>query len=426
MGTCPAFSGSPIRYHVERKLGALSTSALSNRNFSIYFAGTLVVLHGLWIYRLTISWLAWDLTHSVFLVGVVSFCQFAPGIILGPVFGAAADRYDLIKMAVFIHAGMMVISLILAVITGLDRLTIEVLAGFALLQGMMGGAYTPTRLSLITKLVPRELFASATGYLAVAFNLSRFAGPALAGLIINFFGVAWSFGLFSCLVVPAIVSLYVVEPLESTTRERGDSHILSDLRDGLSYAATHPMIRWLLILVGTNGILARGLLELLPAVTELVFRGGSAEFAALTSAAGAGAIVASVVVTRTQNPSRLLRMAPSAALACSGLLFVLGMTESYWVGLAVVAGLGGFCTLCGISVQALLQLEVDDEFRGRVLGLWGVFAIGATAMGGFLMGGVARASSVSATAIGSAALLSVLALFLGSTLIRSERERQSV
>ena len=404
----------------------MSTSALSNRNFSIYFAGTLVVLHGLWIYRLTISWLAWDLTHSVFLVGVVSFCQFAPGIVLGPVFGAAADRYDLIKMAVFIHAGMMVISLILAVITGLDRLTIDVLAGFALLQGMMGGAYTPTRLSLITKLVPRELFASATGYLAVAFNLSRFAGPALAGLIINFFGVAWSFGLFSCLVVPAIVSLFVVEPLESTTRERGDSHILSDLRDGLSYAATHPMIRWLLILVGTNGILARGLLELLPAVTELVFRGRSAEFAALTSAAGAGAVAASVVVTRTQDPSRLLRMAPSAALASSGLLFVLGMTESYWMGLAVVAGLGGFCTLCGISVQALLQLEVDDEFRGRVLGLWGVFAIGATAMGGFLMGGVARASSISATAIGSAALLSVLALFLGSTLIRSERRRQSV
>ena len=404
----------------------MSTSALSNRNFSIYFAGTLVVLHGLWIYRLTISWLAWDLTHSVFLVGVVSFCQFAPGIVLGPLFGAAADRYDLIKMAVFIHAGMMVISLILAVITGLDRLTIDVLAGFALLQGMMGGAYTPTRLSLITKLVPRELFASATGYLAVAFNLSRFAGPALAGLIINFFGVAWSFGLFSCLVVPAIVSLFVVEPLESTTRERGDSHILSDLRDGLSYAATHPMIRWLLILVGTNGILARGLLELLPAVTELVFRGGSAEFAALTSAAGAGAVVASVVVTRTQDPSRLLRMAPSAALASSGLLFVLGMTESYWMGLAVVAGLGGFCTLCGISVQALLQLEVDDEFRGRVLGLWGVFAIGATAMGGFLMGGVARASSISATAIGSAALLSVLALFLGSTLIRNERRRQSV
>ena len=404
----------------------MSTSALSNRNFSIYFAGTLVVLHGLWIYRLTISWLAWDLTHSVFLVGVVSFCQFAPGIVLGPIFGAAADRYDLIKMAVFIHAGMMVISLILAVITGLDRLTIDVLAGFALLQGMMGGAYTPTRLSLITKLVPRELFASATGYLAVAFNLSRFAGPALAGLIINFFGVAWSFGLFSCLVVPAIVSLFVVEPLESTTRERGDSHILSDLRDGLSYAATHPMIRWLLILVGTNGILARGLLELLPAVTELVFRGGSAEFAALTSAAGAGAVVASVVVTRTQDPSRLLRMAPSAALASSGLLFVLGMTESYWMGLAVVAGLGGFCTLCGISVQALLQLEVDDEFRGRVLGLWGVFAIGATAMGGFLMGGVARASSISATAIGSAALLSVLALFLGSTLIRNERRRQSV
>jgi len=370
---------------------------------------------------LTISWLAWELTHSVFMVGAISFCQFAPGIVLGPVFGVAADRYDLVKTAMLIHTGMMILSLLLAVIIGLDWLTIEVLAGFAVLQGVMGGAYTPTRLSLVTRLVPRALFASATGYLAIAFNLSRFAGPALAGLVITVLGAAWSFGLFACLIVPALVSLVIVEVLPRKPRERGDTHVLTDLRAGLQYAVTHPMIRWLLVLVGTNGILARGALELLPAVTEVVFGGGSAEFAALTSAAGAGAIAASIVVTRTQKPELLLRLATSAVLASSVLLLALGMTGNYWVGLVVVAGLGGSCTLCGIGVQALIQLEVDDDFRGRVLGLWGVFAIGATATGGLLLGSVARASSISATAVGSGLLLSVLAVLLGSTLIRSER-----
>lgn len=402
----------------------MSNSALSNRNFAVYFTGTLIVLHGLWIYRLTISWLAWELTNSVFLVGVVSFCQFSPGIILGPIFGAAADRYDLVKMAMFIHFGMMFISLTLAVITGLDKLTIEVLAGFALLQGMMGGAYTPTRLSLITQLVPRKLFASATGYLAIAFNISRFVGPGLAGLIITVLGAAWAFGLFACLVVPAIISLLIVDLLPRKPRMHGDSNILGDLRDGLKYALNHPIIRWLLILVGTNGILARGVLELLPAITDIIFDGDSAEFAILTSAAGAGAVIASIVVTRSQDPSRLLRLAPMAALGSSVLLFVLGMTGTYWVGVIVVAGLGGCCTLCGISVQALLQLEVEDEFRGRVLGLWGVFAIGATATGGFIMGGVARATSISMTAVGASMLLSVFALLLGVTLVRGQKQRQ--
>ena len=399
----------------------MSTSALSNRNFLIYFSGTLVVLHGLWVYRLTISWLAWELTHSVFLVGVISFCQFAPGILLGPVFGVAADRYNLVRTAMLIHAGMMALSLLLAAIIGLDRLTVEVLAGFALLQGVMGGAYTPTRLSLITQLVPRDLFASATGYLAMAFNLSRFAGPALAGLVITVFGAAWSFALFACLIVPALVSLVVVEVLPRKPRAGGDKRVLTELRDGLHYASTHPMIRWLLILVGTNGILARGLLELLPAVTDVVFGGGSAEFAGLSSAAGAGAIGASVVLTRTQEPERLLRVATAAVLASSVLLLALGMTGNYWVGIVVVAGLGCSCTLCGIGVQALIQLEVDDDFRGRVLGLWGVFAIGATATGGLLLGGIARVSSISATALGSGALLLVFAVLLGGTLIRSEQ-----
>lgn len=401
----------------------MSTSALSNRNFAIYFTGTLIVLHGLWIYRLTISWLAWELTNSVFMVGVVSFCQFSPGIILGPVFGAAADRYDLVKMAMFIHCGMMAISLTLAAITGLDSLTIEVLASFALLQGMMGGAYTPTRLSLITQLVPRDLFASATGYLAIAFNLSRFAGPGLAGLIITLLGAAWAFSFFALLVVPAVISLLIVELLPRTSHARVDSHIFTDLKDGLKYALHHPVIRWLLVLVGTNGILARGVLELLPAITEIMFGGGSAEFAILTSAAGGGAIIASFAITRTQDPNLLLRLAPFAALCSSALLFLLGMNNIYWVGLIIIAGLGGFCTLCGISVQALLQLEVEDEFRGRVLGLWGVFAIGATATGGFLMGGVARATSISATAISASILLSILAFLLGVTLSRGNKAR---
>ena len=318
----------------------------------------------------------------------------------------------------------MFISLTLAVITGLDKLTIEVLAGFALLQGMMGGAYTPTRLSLITQLVPRKLFASATGYLAIAFNISRFVGPGLAGLIITVLGAAWAFGFFACLVVPAIISLLIVDLLPRKPRMREDSNILGDLRDGLKYALNHPIIRWLLILVGTNGILARGVLELLPAITDIIFNGDSAEFAIFTSAAGAGAVIASIVVTRSQDPSRLLRLAPMAALGSSVLLFVLGMTDTYWVGVIVVAGLGGCCTLCGISVQALLQLEVEDEFRGRVLGLWGVFAIGATATGGFIMGGVARATSISMTAVGASMLLSVFALLLGVTLVRGQKQRQ--
>lgn len=416
MGTCPPPEGAGC----PEGTNSLSTSALSNRNFSIYFSGTLIVLHGLWVYRLTVGWLAWELTHSVFSVGVISFCQFAPGIVLGPVFGVAADRHDLIKTAMLIHAGMMVVSLALAFITGLGWLTIELLAAFAVLQGVMGGAYTPTRLSLVTQLVPRDLYASATGYLAIAFNLSRFAGPALAGFVISVFGAAWSFTLFAVLIVPALISLVIVRVLPRAPRDLTDTHVLDDLRDGFQYAWTHPLIRWLLILVATNGILARGALELLPAITEVVFGGGSAEFAGLTSAAGAGAVIASIAVARTRRPERLLRLASSAALASSGLLFALGFSENYWFGVAVVAGLGCSCTLCGVCVQALIQLEVDDEFRGRVMGLWSVFAIGATAVGGLLLGSVARASNISATAIGSAALLSVLAVLLGVTLLRSE------
>jgi len=397
----------------------LSNSALTNRNFLVYLSGTLIVLHGLWIYRLTVAWLAWELTHSVFAVGVVSFCQFAPGIILGPLFGVAADRYDLVKTAFATHGGMLALSLALAVITGSGALTIELLAGMAMLQGLLGGAYTPIRLALVTRLVPRPLFASATGFLAVAFNISRFLGPALAGLVINFFGAAWAFGLFAVLIIPALVTLVAVEVLPRAARTLTDTHILGDLRDGLRYTAAHPTIRWLLVLVATNGVLARGMLELLPAITEIRFGGGSGEFAALTSAAGAGAIVAALVITRTRETARLVRLASTAALISGGLLIALGLFESYWIGMAVVAGLGYSCTLCGVGVQAVIQVHVDDDFRGRVMGLWSVFAIGAPAMGGLLLGTVARATSIATTTFGSSTLLLILAVLIGAALMKA-------
>ena len=70
----------------------MSNSALSNRSFLIYLAGSTVSLHGLWIYRVALGWFTWQLTGSEFWVGIVAFTQFAPAVIFGPLFGVLADR----------------------------------------------------------------------------------------------------------------------------------------------------------------------------------------------------------------------------------------------------------------------------------------------------------------------------------------------
>ena len=72
----------------------MSSSAFANRNFVIYLGGSLLSLHGVWVYRVALGWLAWELTHSEFWVGVIAFTQFAPTVVLGPLFGVMADRFD--------------------------------------------------------------------------------------------------------------------------------------------------------------------------------------------------------------------------------------------------------------------------------------------------------------------------------------------
>ena len=122
-------------------------SALRNRNFRIYFAGAVVSLHGLWIFRVALAWYAWQLTESESWVGVIAFSQFAPAMFLGPLFGVIADRFERRKLSMLVNSGAALNMVVLTALTVTGNLGIEALATVAFVQGMLEGAHTPVRMA---------------------------------------------------------------------------------------------------------------------------------------------------------------------------------------------------------------------------------------------------------------------------------------
>ena len=385
----------------------MSTSALTNRNILIYIGGSLFSLHGVWVYRVALGWLTWQLTYSEFWVGVIAFTQFAPTVILGPAFGVMADRFDRRLAGALVNAGSVVNMLVLAWLASQSTIDIDVLVILSAIQGTLDGAYSPLRMAIVPTLVRDEQRSSAIALGSVAFNLSRFVGPALAGLIIANWGVGPAFAFNGVSYVGVIIALALIRLDTTARKDRPAKHPWLELKEGAHYLFTHDFLRLLLFYGAVQCVLGRGSMEMLPAFADAVYAGGATALAALTSAIGAGAILGGIILSR--GPHWLtIDVLKIGLMIAGGFIVLLGIVDTLPLAMAVVAILGLLLSLCGVGSQILMQTHVDDDYRGRVSSFWSATIFGGTALGSLLIGAVASAWDLQYSVIAAGVLITVM------------------
>lgn len=390
----------------------MHSSALTNRNFLIYIGGSVFSLHGVWIYRVALAWLAWQLTRSEFWVGLIAFTQFAPTVLLGPAFGVLADRFDRRLAGMLVNSLSVANMLVLAWLAWDGTIDIRILVALSAIQGTLDGAYAPLRMAIVPTLVNKEQRSSAIALGSVTFNISRFIGPALAGLIIARWGVgpAFAFNGISYLGVIAALAAIRLRP----ARRSPAKHPWLELKEGARYLWTHDFLRLLLLFAAVQCVLGRGALEMLPAFADAVFAGGSTALAILTSAIGAGAIVGGIILSRGTHWLNINVL--KAGIGIAGLFVVLlGVVDRLPYAIAVVAMLGLLLSISGVGSQILMQTHVDDDYRGRVSSFWSATIFGGTALGSLLVGTVASAWDLQ-HAVSLAGVLIVLVTLLAHRL----------
>ena len=385
----------------------MSTSALTNRNFLIYIGGSLFSLHGVWVYRVALGWLTWQLTYSEFWVGVIAFTQFAPTVILGPAFGVMADRFDRRLAGALVNAGSVVNMLVLAWLASQSTIDIDVLVILSAIQGTLDGAYSPLRMAIVPTLVRDEQRSSAIALGSVAFNLSRFVGPALAGLIIANWGVGPAFAFNGISYVGVIIALALIRLDTTARRDRPAKHPWLELKEGAHYLFTHDFLRLLLFYGAVQCVLGRGSMEMLPAFADAVYAGGATALAALTSAIGAGAILGGIILSRGTH-WLTIDVLKIGLMIAGGFIVLLGIVDTLPLAMAVVAILGLLLSLCGVGSQILMQTHVDVDYRGRVSSFWSATIFGGTALGGLLIGAVASAWDLQYSVIAAGVLITVM------------------
>jgi MFS family permease len=365
-------------------LGGISR-ALASRDYRLYFIGNALSLLSSWINRMALGWLTWELTHSPAWLGSVAFAAMVPAMILGPISGTLGDRMGTRRtamVAMLLEAANMT-TLALLVATGL--ITVPLLFGMVLLQGILFSFDFPVRHSLVPDLVPRTDMSAAIAFNTTMFHLTSFVGPVIGGFIIAHFGIAPAF-------IVNIVSLILFYFLLRAMRLKQESHagaehgFAHDLWDGIRYAFTHPALRLLTVLALCFHVLTRPYYDMLPAFADQVFQRKVDGLAILASASGLGGLVGGVWLALRGRMQGLTASFIWASALSVVFLIAFALAPAFWLAAAFLVPAGVGLVVAGIASQSLVQNVVDPAKRARVVGLSASFATGGPALGALIIG----------------------------------------
>jgi MFS family permease len=363
--------------------------ALSHRNYRLFFYGQSVSLVGTWITRVAVSWLVYRLTGSELLLGVVSFAGQIPTLLLAPLAGVVVDRHDRHRMLVWTQAASLVQSVLLAVLTLSDVITVPQLIGLQLLQGVINAFDTPARQTLVVEMVtnPSDV-PNAIALNSSMVNGSRVIGPAIGGVIIAAVGEGWCFAVDAVSYVGVLVSLMLMR-LQPRPHASRALPMLDDLRGGFQYVRDSVPIRSGLILLSIVSTAGVPYTVLMPAVVAETLGGGPDLLGWLMGATGVGALAGALYLANRETVVGLGRVILVGSLAFGAGLVAFSMTRSVWLAVPTLAIVGAGFIVQAASTNTIIQTIVDERFRGRVMAFYTMAFFGSVPVGSLISGVVA-------------------------------------
>jgi MFS family permease len=385
-------------------------SSLKVKYFRIYWLGMLVSLVGTWIQSVAQSWLVFQLTNSAFLLGVVGFLSSIPIFIFSLFGGVLADRVNKRNILIFTQTAFMLLAFLLAALTQFKLIRPLQIMFIALCNGIIMAFDAPARQSIVVELVGKEHLFNAIALNSVAFNSSRIIGPALAGMLISVIGMSGCFYLNGFSFLAVIVALFYIKLSKGTARNNNSA--LRDLKEGLIFISRNRLILALVSMVAAVSLFGISYVILMPVFADHVLHAGIKGLGVLMSSIGIGALIGALTLARLGNFKYKGRLLIGAVFLFSFSLITFSLSKSYILSIFALIFVGCTSVIPVALINTLLQINVPDEFRGRVMSLFMITFAGFMPFGNLISGSLAQAWGVSLALFFSGLLCLVLFILI--------------
>jgi len=363
--------------------------SLGHRNYRLYFTGQSISLIGTWMQQMAISWLVYRITNSAFMLGLVGFLGMIPTLILTPVAGVFADRYNRHRILIITQSFAMAQALMLAAIIMLRMVSVWHIVALTMFLGLVNAFDAPARHAFVVEMVAKkEDLSNAIALNSLIFNAARLVGPSIAGILVAVVGEGMCFfinGISYIAVIFALLSMRITPRM----MQKEDRPIMQGFREGISYTMGHPAIRAIILLTGLISLVGMSYVVLMPIFAKDVLRGNSGTLGFLMGASGLGALIGALFLASRKSVKGLEKVIMVTTNIFGISLIAFSFSRVLWLSMAILIFTGFGMMAQMASNNTVLQTIVHDDKRGRVMSIFMAAFMGMVPFGCLLAGSLA-------------------------------------
>ncbi|HXR26360.1 MAG TPA: MFS transporter [Candidatus Baltobacteraceae bacterium] len=375
-------------------------SALGVRNYRLFWSGQLISLVGTWMDSVAQSWLILLITNDPVALGLRAVFQFTPVLVLGLFGGIIADTLPKRATLYVTQAGSGLVALTLGVLTLSGTVQVWHIYVLATILGTISAVDMPVRQSFVVEMVGREHVVNAVALNSATFNGARIIGPAVGGVLIGAVGVGLCFMLNAASYLAVLAALFLMHEGELHPAIRlpvphSPRAVVDQLAEGLRYVRRTPSVFLAILVLGIVSTVALNFSVVMPLYAAETLHGDASTYGYLMAAAGVGSLAAALLIAFGMRPTLRLLVAGSALIGIA--LVALAVSPVLLVSLPIMVLLGFATITMSATTNTLIQLQVPDALRGRVMSVYTTVFSGSTPIGGLASGVMAGIAGVTAT-----------------------------
>lgn len=358
--------------------------SLANHNFRIWFVTGLISNIGTWMQTTAQSWVVLtELTaNDAVAVGITMALQFAPQILLVPIAGLIADRFDRRRLLIGTQLALTSLTIGIGVLLASGAAELWHFLLFALAFGIVTAIDQPARNAIVSDLVGEDRIANAVALNLASHHSARLIGPAVAGIVIAVLGSGWVFVLNAVTFLPLVIGLLSMRRAELIASPRA-SRRRSEVFAGFRYVAGRPDLRIVLIMLFLFGMI--GMNFVLFATTMAVeFGADASQFGILTSVMAIGSLAGALLAAGRERARIRTIVIAGAALGLSVLAASVMPTFWTFAWSTIAIGMAGVMTFT--TANGYMQSATTPALRGRVISIHMAVLAAGTPIGAPIIG----------------------------------------
>ena len=359
--------------------------AFTYRDFRLMWAGAFTSSVGTWMQEVAQNWLILTMTGSAFWLGLDAFLGDAPFLVFSLLGGVFADRVDRRRILLASQAVQLSSAFLLAGLIVFGGIQVWIILTLSFVVGLAQSFGGPAYQALVPTLVDRHDLPNAVVLNSIQFNLARVIGPVLAGIAFYKLGAAWCFGLNGLSFFAPVAALLLLKRGGKTAPVSSES-VLESLKAGLRAVSGGGPLKGLIGLAFVGSFCSFPLVTFLPVFAKDIFHRDAKGYSVLLAVFGVGAVCGAVGVAGFGHVRRKGVLALAMQMTLGTLMAGFALSRTPAISYVLLFFSGSCMMIIFAMFMTLVQENVADSLRGRVVSVYSLAFRGAMPLGNLAAG----------------------------------------